>query len=88
MPQADVRGGSWDKKDKVSIREEDFEPGIVKFVHSDGYGFITRAGKSDVYFHIARLDPDVVNRLKEGTPVEVAVGDGKRGPAALMLRLQ
>lgn len=71
----------------VSIRDEDFEPGKVKFVHKDGYGFIERDGKPDVYFHVARLHSEVVPHLTEGREVLVAVGDGKRGPNALVMKL-
>lgn len=72
---------------QVSVRDEDFEPGVVKFVHRDGYGFIAREGKPDVYFHIARVEGSVAGQLAENTPVLVAVGEGKRGPNALMIKL-
>lgn len=75
------------EKPAVSIRDEDFEPGRVKFIHRDGYGFIERPGKDDVYFHVARIPADVADELRENTQVLVAVGDGKRGPAALMVKL-
>jgi cold shock CspA family protein len=71
----------------VSVRDEDFEPGRVKFVHHDGYGFIERLNKSDVYFHTARVDPAIAARLKENVEVMVAVGTGKRGANALMIRI-
>lgn len=71
----------------VTIRDEDFEPGRVKFVHRDGYGFIMREGKSDVYFHVARMPAGVANELQENTAVLVAVGEGKRGPSALMVKI-
>lgn len=72
----------------VTVRDEDFEPGTVKFIHRDGYGFITRPnGLPDVYFHVARLDVEVANQLEENMAIEVAVGQGKRGPAALAIRI-
>jgi CspA family cold shock protein len=73
---------------KVTVRDADFEPGVVKFVHRDGYGFITRdGGKKDVYFHVARISPEVADELEEGSRVLVAVGESKRGPSALMVKL-
>jgi cold shock CspA family protein len=71
----------------VTVRDEDFEPGTIKFIHRDGYGFITREGKPDVYFHVARLPEDVVDQLNDGSKVMVAVGESKKGPTALMVRL-
>lgn len=71
----------------VSVREEDFEPGTVKFVHADGYGFIQRDGLPDVYFHVAHLVEDVASTIKQDMAVEVAVGDGKRGPHAIAVRM-
>jgi cold shock CspA family protein len=72
---------------QVTVRDEDFEPGKVKFIHRDGYGFITREGKSDVYFHVARLPEDVADELVDGKEVLVAVGESRKGPAALMVKL-
>jgi cold shock CspA family protein len=72
----------------VTVRDEDFEPGKIKFIHRDGYGFISRTGKSDVYFHVARLDPETVTQLYEGVEIKVAVGESKRGPAALAIELE
>lgn len=80
-------GKEFDGHKEVTVREEDFEEGTVKFVHRDGYGFIIREGKPDVYFHVARLPPEVANQLEEGTKVLVAVGTSKRGPSALMVKI-
>jgi cold shock CspA family protein len=81
-------GKEFDGHTEVTVRDEDFEPGTIKFIHRDGYGFITRtSGAPDVYFHVARLPPELVNQLEEGSQILVAVGESKRGPAALMLRL-
>lgn len=71
----------------VSVRDEDFEPASVKFIHRDGYGFLVRDSGSDVFFHTSRLAPEIVNCLGEGTQVMVAVGDGKKGPSALAMKL-
>ena len=71
----------------VTVRDEDFEPGKIKFVHRDGYGFIQREDKPDVYFHVARLPVEVANQLEDGTEVLVAVGESRKGPAALMVKL-
>jgi cold shock CspA family protein len=79
-------GKEFDAK-SITVRDEDFEPGVVKFVHSDGYGFISREGKPDVYFHVARVPEEVANQLEDGTKVLVAVGQGRKGPAALMVKL-
>lgn len=90
-PEDDVvahsKAGKEHDGNPVTIRDEDFEPGRVKFVHRDGYGFITREGKPDVYFHVARVPADVANELRENTAVLVAVGDSKRGPSALMMKI-
>lgn len=71
----------------VTVRDEDFEPAEIKFVHKDGYGFVRRENKADAYFHVERLDPEVVAVIKEDTPVDVAIGDGRKGPHVLAMRL-
>ncbi len=75
------------KRPAVSIRPEDFEPGVIKFRHRDGYGFVSRDGKPDAYFHVERLDPAIRDMIASEVEVEVAVAAGKRGPLVLAMRL-
>jgi cold shock CspA family protein len=72
---------------QATVRPEDFEPGTIKFRHRDGYGFVTRDGKADAYFHVERVDPAIRDLIVSNTPVLVAVGSGKRGPVVLAMRL-
>lgn len=71
----------------VTVTDEDFEPGEVKFRHRDGYGFVKRFGKPDAYFHVERLDPMVRDQMLAGAAVQVAVGNGKKGPVVLAVRI-
>lgn len=75
------------RRASVTVRDSDFEPATIKFIHRDGYGFVSREnGKPDAYFHLDRVDDSVRDQLAKGMSVTVAVGSGSRGPVVLVLR--
>lgn len=62
--------------------------GKVKFFNEQkGFGFITRAGASDVFVHAKGL-PSGVTSLVEGTPVSFVIVPEQKGPRATDVRLE
>lgn len=60
--------------------------GTVKFFNeSKGFGFITNdeTGK-DIFVHASGLNGEALN---EGDPVEYEVGEGKKGPIAIKVKV-
>jgi len=59
--------------------------GTVKFFnHEKGYGFIVDKDTSDsVFVHIENVDGE----LKEGNRVSFEIGNGPKGPVALLVKL-
>ena len=58
------------------------ETGTVKTFNAErGFGFITRPGQDDVFFHVT----DVKGReqLATGDRVEFGIGEGRKGPKAI-----
>jgi CspA family cold shock protein len=54
--------------------------GTVKFFNTDkGFGFITREGESELFFHISDVRGQ---EPREGDKVEFEVGEGRKGPCA------
>ena len=60
--------------------------GSVKwFSDSKGYGFISRPGQNDLFVHVSSiLNAD---SLREGAKVSFEEGEGKRGPAAIKVKV-
>lgn len=75
------------ERKKPEVRPEDYEDGVVKFLHRDGYGFVSREGKDDAYFHMERLVDDVRETVVQGSHVQIACGTGKKGPVVMAMRL-
>jgi cold shock protein len=56
------------------------EKGIVKWFNSSkGFGFITVAGKPDVFVHFNAIIGDGYKALDEGDSVEFEIEDGPKG---------
>ncbi|KKW38258.1 hypothetical protein A2454_04930 [Candidatus Peribacteria bacterium RIFOXYC2_FULL_55_14] len=48
----------------------------------NGFGFISRDGGEDLFFHTTDLVDVSFNSLHEGDTVQFEVGQGKKGPKA------
>jgi len=48
----------------------------------NGFGFITREGSDDLFFHSADLVDVSFDSLSEGDTVQFEVGSGDKGPKA------
>lgn len=59
------------------------ETGTVKwFNDAKGYGFIQRAGGTDVFVHHSAIRAEGFRSLTDGQQVEFTVVQGQKGPAA------
>lgn len=60
---------------------------IKKLVADKGYGFIKRAGGTDLFFHTTGLIDVQFDDLKEGQAVSFEVGKGPKGDRAEGVRV-
>ncbi len=61
------------------------QDGVVKWFNPQrGYGFITRDGEKDLFVHYSEVKG---GRLSEGDKVKYEVGEGRKGPCAVNVRL-
>jgi CspA family cold shock protein len=59
--------------------------GTVKFFNgSKGFGFITPDSGDDLFFHVSEIQGSEPN---DGDKVEFEVGDGKKGPCAVSVKV-
>ena len=59
--------------------------GTVKFFNtSKGFGFITQDQGDDLFFHVSELQGQEAN---EGDKVEYEVGEGRKGPCAVNVKV-
>ena len=62
----------------------DRSQGRIKwFSESKGYGFITRDGGDDVFFHHSELQMPGYRTIEEDARVEFEIEQGPKGPAAV-----
>ncbi len=61
--------------------------GKIKKVMSDkGFGFIEGDG-DDLFFHHSEVQGTTIEELSEGQTVEYEIGEGRKGPCAVQVRL-
>jgi CspA family cold shock protein len=62
--------------------------GVVKwFSDTKGYGFIQQDGGPDVFVHYTGIDGSGFKSLEEGNHVTFDITDGKKGPAAVNVKI-
>lgn len=62
--------------------------GIVKwFNNSKGYGFIAQENGPDVFVHYSGISGNGYKSLNEGDKVSFEIEQGKKGPAAVNVRI-
>jgi CspA family cold shock protein len=73
---------------KVPVFVEAAMPeGKIKKILSDkGFGFI-EGDRGDLFFHHSEVQGTTIEQLAEGQTVEYQVGQGKKGPCAVSVRL-
>ena len=59
--------------------------GTIKFFNaSKGFGFITQDNGKDIFFHISEVNGP---EPQDGDKVEFEVGEGKKGPCAVRVKV-
>lgn len=59
--------------------------GKVKFFNTEkGFGFITPTSGTDLFFHISEIQGA---QPKDGDQVEFEIGQGKKGPCAVQVKV-
>lgn len=69
------------------LRSPALPQGKVKNVLSEkGFGFIT-GEHDDIFFHRSELQGVSIEQLREGQIVQYEIGQGKKGPCAVSVRV-
>ncbi|MAT07454.1 MAG: cold-shock protein [Ilumatobacter fluminis] len=62
--------------------------GTVKFFNDQkGFGFISREGDQDIFVHFSNIEGSGRKTLLEGQQVEFEVGEGRKGPEAVGVKV-
>jgi len=62
--------------------------GTVKFFNTEkGYGFITQPDGDDIFVHFSNIEGSGFRNLEEGQNVEFEIGEGRKGPEALSVKV-
>lgn len=59
---------------------------IKKVIAEKGFGFI-EGDRGDLFFHHSEVQGTSIEQLVEGQMVEYEIGQGKKGPCAVSVRL-
>jgi CspA family cold shock protein len=59
---------------------------IKKLISDRGFGFVG-GDEKDLFFHISEVKDVEFDELREGQTVEYEIGQGKKGPCAISVRL-
>ena len=59
---------------------------VKKVVPEKGFGFI-KGERDDLFFHHSELQGVSIEQLREGQTVQYEIGQGKKGPCAVSVRL-
>jgi len=59
---------------------------IKKVMPDKGFGFIEGDG-DDMFFHHSEVQGTTIEELSEGQTVEYEIGEGRKGPCAVQVRL-
>jgi cold shock protein len=59
---------------------------IKKIVAEKGFGFI-EGERGDLFFHHSELQGTSIEQLREGQAVQYEIGQGKKGPCAVSVRV-
>lgn len=64
--------------------------GIVKWFNEEkGYGFITpEGGGKDLFVHHSAIQMEGFRKLDEGQKVSFNIGEGKKGPCAVDVKIE
>jgi cold shock CspA family protein len=74
----------WERRSsgQVKVHETPPEGRVSRIFPDQGYGFITSSDGRDIYFHRNAVVNSGFARLKEGSAVRFAEGEGDKGPQA------
>lgn len=59
------------------------QEGTIVRLTDRGFGFISREGEKDLFFHANEIKNAQYNDLREGDKVTFEIADGPKGPSAV-----
>jgi CspA family cold shock protein len=59
---------------------------IKKVMPDKGFGFI-EGDRDDMFFHHSEVQGTTIEELSEGQTVEYEIGEGRKGPCAVQVRV-
>ena len=59
---------------------------IKKLIQDKGFGFIEGDG-NDLFFHHSEVQGTRIEELQEGQSVEYEIGEGRKGPCAVSVKI-